>query len=112
MEFSNPRLPPIIVESCISGYPVNEGDLDDDGADEIGLLPGWWTSCWRGYVVYTFKNGNWRLLLDPISTHCNQWDQGVDVIAKDPSRPGYVTTHYTDMSGADLAVKTKSVKVR
>jgi hypothetical protein len=112
LAFSNSKLPPITVESCIGGGPVNEGDLDGDGADEIGLLPGWWHGCWRGYKVYTFKGAAWKFLVDPISTHCNQWDAGVDVIAKDPNRPGYVTIHYTDMSGADFGVKAKSVKVK
>jgi serine/threonine protein kinase len=110
--FSSATLPPITVENCIHGSPVNEGDLDDDGADEIGLLPGWWSSCWHGYNVYTFKHGRWGFLVDPISTHCNQWDQGIDAIEKDRSRAGHVIVRYTDMSESGFDVRSKSIRVK
>ena len=39
----------------------NEGDLDGDGADEIGYVVDWadWSNL-NGYVIMTFKNGKWR----------------------------------------------------
>lgn len=101
-------LPPITIENCIGGVPVNEGDLNDDGADEIGILPDWWTSCWRGYRVYGLRHGQWvRLVV--ISTHCDQWAKGVDVIEKDETRPGRVIIRSTDIS--DFTLKSKSVQL-
>ena len=57
IQFSDNSIPAIKVEDCIDGLPVNEGDLNGNGTDEIGLLPGWFTSCWHSYLVWTYRNG-------------------------------------------------------
>ena len=44
---------------------VNEGDLDGNGNCEVGYLPVWRLSQWRIYHLFTFKNGEWRYLIDP-----------------------------------------------
>jgi hypothetical protein len=111
IQFSDNSIPAIKVEDCIDGLPVNEGDLNNNGADEIGLLPGWFTSCWHSYLVWTIKNGSWVYAVDPISTHCNQWDEGVDAIEKDRKKDGYVIVRYSDISDADFVVLSKSVKI-
>lgn len=108
--FSDPVIPEIPIESCVGGAPVNEGDLDDDGADEIGLLPWWFTSCWRGYQVFTIKRGKAEHLIPPPMTHCNQWDRNPEVVEKDPSRPGTLIVRETSMM--DHSLIERSVKLR
>ncbi len=108
--FSDPNLPEIPIENCVGGSPVNEGDLDDDGADEIGLLPWWFTSCWRGYQVWTLKEGKASHLIPSPMTHCNQWDVNAEVVEKDPERPGYLIVRETSMK--DHSLIERSVKVR
>jgi hypothetical protein len=103
---------PIIVESCLGGSPVNEGDLNDDGTDEVGLLPIWESSCWKGYFVYTFKNNTWIEALEPISTHCIQWEKNILPIVKDPTRKGYVFINYSELTDEGIEVKTKNVKLQ
>lgn len=112
IQFSDPAIPAIKLENCIGGTPVNEGDLNNDGFDEIGILPSWWTSCWHEYKVYTYKNGQWQYLVDPITTHCDQWEEGVDAISKDKSKPGYVTIRYSEFTDEGIEIKTKSVKLK
>ena len=57
IKFSDPTIPAITTNGyCISGIPDNLGDLNKDGKDEIGLVPDWFTSCWRCYYVWTLKN--------------------------------------------------------
>lgn len=102
--------PPIVVENCIGGVPVNEGDLNGDKGDELGLLPDWWTSCWHAYRVFGLRKGEWTQAVDPISTHCAQWEDGVDAVAKDPRKPGRVII--STMILPDFEVKTFSVPVR
>jgi len=109
LKFSNDKIPSIKLKSCIGGTPVNEGDLNDDGADEVGILPSWWTSCWRSYEVFTLRNNEWKFVVEPFSTHCNQWENGVDAIQKDNSKPGYVIIHYSFHTGEDIVTLTKSV---
>ncbi len=111
LKFSTPALPTLPITNCIGGIPVNEGDLNGDGADEIGLLPDWWTSCWHGYLVYTFQHQQWVSAVPAISTHCSQWEDGVDAISKDSAHPGYVIIRYSVMTDDALVVKTKSVPV-
>jgi hypothetical protein len=75
IHFSDPKIPPIKIENCIAGHPVNQGDLNQNGSDEIGLLPGWFSSCWRAYFVWTLVDGKWVYAVEPISTHCQQWTE-------------------------------------
>lgn len=112
IKFSDPTIPQIRVENCISGTPHNLGDLNKDGTEEIGLLPGWFTSCWHSYYVWTLKNSQWVYAVDPFSTHCNQWDEGIKPIEIDLNRDGYVLIRYTDFERGDIVVKTESVRIK
>lgn len=109
LKFSNDKMPSIRLKSCIGGVPVKEGDLNDDGADEVGILPSWWTSCWRSYEVFTLRNNEWKFIVEPFSTHCNQWDKGVDAIEKDNSKSGNVIIRYSFHTGDDIVTLTKSI---
>ena len=111
IRFSNPKMPPIKIESCIGGKPKNEGDLDGDGGDEISIVPEWYTSCWQRFIVYSFKNGKWIEPIPSFSIHCNQQKQGITFIEKDPHKKGYVITRESFFTGKDIIVKTKSVKI-
>jgi hypothetical protein len=104
-------LPPLTVGMCLGGSPVNEGDINDDGADEVGLLPIWESSCWKGYFVYTFRDNQWVEVLEPISTHCIQWEKNILPVVKDSTRKGYVFVNYSELTDEGIEVKTKSVKV-
>jgi len=113
LDFSDVSVPHIIVKNCIGGKLVNLGDLDNDGLDEIGLLPDWFaTDCWRQYLVYTYKNGKWKYAVSPFDTHCNQWKQKLPPIVKDPNQPGNVIITYSTTEGNDIVSKTKSVSVK
>lgn len=101
---------PVVIENCIGGTPVNEGDLDGQPGEEFGILPDWWTSCWRDYHVFGFRAGAWTRVVDPIATHCTQWEQGVDAIEKDPVHPGHVLVRSTNVE--DFGITTQSVPVR
>jgi len=111
IKFSDPLVPAIKIENCIGGTPVNEGDLNGDGCDEIGILPEWWTSCWHEYKVYTLKNNKWELLVSA-TTHCDQWEKGVDCVSIDKSKPGYIIVKYSEFTDDGIVLKTKSVKLK
>jgi hypothetical protein len=105
-------VPPIIISTCLGGSPVNEGDLNGDGADEVGLLPIWESSCWRGYFVYTLKENRWVEAFEPISTHCIQWEKNIPPVVRDSTRKGYVFVNYSELTDDGIAVKTKTVKLQ
>ncbi len=109
--FSDSTIPKIKIESCIGGYPVNEGDLNKNKSDEIGLLPHWFTSCWRSYLVWTFKDGKWVNAVDPISTHCSQWEEGIEPIEIDKEQEGNVIVRYSQLTEDSMIVVSKSVRI-
>ena len=111
LRFSNASLAEIAVTDCIGGVPDNLGDLNGDGSDEIGLLPYWFTSCWREYYVWTFIHGSWKYMVDPIVTHCNLWDEGTKPIVRDSNKFGHVIIHYSEFQETDIVTRSKSVHI-
>lgn len=112
IRFSNPNIPSIPLSNCIGGQPVNHGNLNGRNGDEIGVLPTWFTSCWRSYEVFTLKNNKWLPAVEPISTHCQQWENNVEPIKIDPNKKGFVIISYSEMSPDDILTKSKSVKIQ
>jgi hypothetical protein len=106
------NIAPVIVGTCLGGSPVNEGDLNDDGSDEIGLLPIWETSCWKGYFVYTFKENQWVEVFEAIPTHCIQWEKNILPVIKDSTRKGYVFINYSELTDDGIEIKTKTIKLK
>lgn len=107
---SNPHIQPLELKNSIGGKLTNLGDLNNDCKDDIGLLPDWFTSCWRSYITYTLKGGKWTYLVQPFMTHCNQWEANVKPLEKIPGKPGYLKENYSDFVDNDIVVKSKIVK--
>lgn len=108
LKFSNPKIPFIKLTDCIGGLPINYGDLNGDGADEIGMQPNWFTSCWGRYFVYTLRNKKWINAVDPFTVYCNIWDIDTPIIRIDPKLKGHAIIRYSDMD-SDFRQLSKSV---
>lgn len=111
IRFSDTSIPSISISDCIDGNPTNKGDLNGNGTDEIGLLPVWFTSCWRSYYVWTLKNGKWIYAVKPFQTHCMQWENDVIPIETDKKRKGNVIIRYSVLTDDDIVIKSESVKI-
>ena len=111
IRFSDPKIPSIEVKNCISGVPKNEGDLNHNKTDEVGLLPGLFTSCWSDYHVWTLIKGEWVNAVKPFPTHCNQWDADVKPIEIDPKHKGFVIISFSTNNGTDILTETKSEEI-
>ena len=58
-----------------------EGDLDGDGTQEIGIIPGYNTSACRNYLVYSFNNHKWKMLYS-VNSHLADRERGIDYIKR------------------------------
>jgi hypothetical protein len=57
------NFPTLSFDGYIGGLIDNLGDLDNDGADELGFFPIWPTSVFHYYDVYSFKGKAWKCIL-------------------------------------------------
>lgn len=112
IRFSDTTIHPIKITHCIGGTPDNLGDLNGDGRDEIGLLPEGFSGCWRNYFVYTYKNDEWINAVQPIPTHCKQWEAHIKPIEKDSLNKGYVVVRYSELVNKDVVNKSKIVAIK
>jgi hypothetical protein len=90
IRFTDKSIKPLIVEYCPFGQLKNEGDLNNDGKDEIGVLPGWYSSACRYYHVFTYKDSLWTEACRSIGTTLNMRESGIVLIEKDRDSLGYV----------------------
>lgn len=88
--FSSEKIKPLIIDYCPMGCFINEGDLNGDKKDEIGVLPGWFSSACRLYHVFSYKGTAWRLICEPINSAINMREAGIDIIQKHPQDSSYV----------------------
>jgi len=109
--FSDKKIKTFIILPANGGALYNLGDLNGDGKDEIGFYPGWCTSCWHAFHVYTLSNNSWKPLVPSISTHCSQWEEEKFPIRKDPKKKGYVIITSSKWEDDDIKIKSESVKV-
>ncbi len=109
---SNPEIVPVVISNAIGGTITNLGDLNDNGTDEIGILPEWFTSCWSPYYVYTLANKYWQEVVPSFSTHCNQWEADVKPIEKAPGKKGFVIIRYSAFENEEVVTKAKTIPIK
>lgn len=88
---------------------VFEGDLDQNGTQEFGILDTWIAGGWRYYSVYTFQNGQWKYLVEPFNTFTVLRASGKELVRPGP-RPGTVLITYSEMS-ADFSPEGRDTVV-
>ena len=111
LRFSDHSIPEIIHEGCLGGELTNLGDLNDNGTDEIGWRPFWFTSCWSAYYTYTLLNNKWKPAVKPFTTHDSQFDEGVIPIEKDKKRAGHAIIRTTEFLAEEGTTKVVSKSV-
>ena len=109
---SNPTFKPYRLSQSIGGELTRFAHLGPGRRDYLGILPAWFTSCWRGYYVLTYRQGRWQLGVPPFDTYCNQWEIPVVPIERDRRVPGHVLIRYSDFEHDNIVVKTKSVPLQ
>jgi hypothetical protein len=113
IQFFSPKIPDLIVPESYGGQMVNEGDLNQDGGDEIGFLVDWYSPCWRTYHVYTLRDGVWKDAIMPLRLHCRIWENEKDLVIPVAKKAGWVDVfsqiHHDGGSGVSTFVKRLKV---
>ncbi|MFM8371816.1 MAG: hypothetical protein ACKOCO_05490 [Bacteroidota bacterium] len=109
--FPGSELPTISIKESVTVYLVNEGDLDGDGADELGVVPGRGYGIWSWYHLYTFKKGQWSKLIYPFRVHFDDLRDDFDFVKKHPKIAGsLIITHTVLDENANTSLETEVVK--
>ncbi|SEP90912.1 hypothetical protein [Epilithonimonas lactis] len=71
IRFSDKKLKPIKA-GCCETILINEGDLNNDGKDDISIYQAPMNGCTYAMTTYSFSNGNWKKTVDTflIPTGC------------------------------------------
>ena len=111
--FSDPNIPNLIIsEYCIGGIPQNEKDLNDDGSDEISIIPHWFTSSWRSANVYHLTENGWQAFIRPIQIWLNG-DSTLDYVQRDLENEDHViiTEYRWANEMTEVIIVSESIKV-
>ena len=86
---------------------IKEGDLDGNGTDEFGVRREAEAGTWDNYCLYTYDNGEWKYLIEPIWTYGDHFytdlNKGVDVVER-ANQSGYVTVRFSDIRNDDFCI--------
>ena len=79
---------------------IQEGDLDGNGKDEFGIRRESDAGTWDNYYIYTFQNGEWKYLIEPIWTYSNYFytelNKGIDVV-ETANQSDFVRVRFSDI---------------
>lgn len=112
IHFSDTTMPIVSIQNAINGELNLLGDLNQDGKDEFGILPGNFTGCWNEYHVYTWHVNDWIEAVNSFPVHCIQWGDHFPPVSKDSTRKGYAKIYYSVNTEDGIRIKTKSVPLK
>lgn len=86
---------------------IQEGDLDGNGTDEFGVRTEAEAGTWDNYCVYTYDNGKWKCLTEPIWTYSDHFytdlNKGKDVVER-TDQSGLVRVRFSDIRNDDFCI--------
>lgn len=97
----------LILTQRFSVTMIQEGDLDENGTDEFGVRREAESGTWDNYFVYTYDNGEWKYLIEPIWTYSDHFytdlNNGTDVV-KRANQSGYVTVRLSNIRNDNFCI--------
>ena len=93
---------------------IQEGDLDGNGTDEFGIRRESDAGTWDNYCIYTFQNGAWKYLTEPIWTNNDHFytdlNKGTDVVEK-ANQSGFVRVRFSDIRDDDFCIVDTLIQI-
>ena len=106
--FGDPAIPTIDVEWS-AAHLVNEGDLNDDGSDELGFFNWGGYSLWGEYFVMTLEGGIWQEVV--CVSHNEDWNPVPyeDIVSSHPEDEGCII--YTEIMVEDGGLQERVKRI-
>ncbi len=86
---------------------IQEGDLDGNGTDEFGIRRESDAGTWDNYCIYSFDNGEWKYIIEPIWTYSTHFytdlKNGNDV-AECTNTAGHLRIRFSDLRNDDICI--------
>ena len=110
IRFGNSDIP-ALYPAWVTSSLTNEGDLNGDGADEIGFLVLEGPSYWGEYRVYTYDTGSWRELVSV--SHHEDWNPAPyqELVRANPDDAGSLIVKSTDFTEDGVEVNEITVEI-
>jgi hypothetical protein len=83
-----------------------EEDFNNDGINEIGILPGFNTSACRIYELYDISNGKWKKLAET-RTHLPDRSKGINYFSKTDKGIKIISASYDCCCQCECLITTK-----
>ncbi len=97
----------LILTQRFSVKMIQEGDLDGNVTDEFGIRRESDAGTWDNYYIYTFDNGEWKYLIQPIWTYSTHFytdlKNGSD-IAERTNKAGHLRIRFSDLRNDDICI--------
>lgn len=110
IRFGNSDIP-ALYPAWVTSSLTNEGDLNGDGADEIGFLVLEGPSYWGEYRVYTYDTDSWRELVSV--SHHEDWNPAPyqELVRANPDDAGSLIVKSTDFTEDGVEVNEITVEI-
>ncbi|WDF45774.1 hypothetical protein PQ459_12795 [Chryseobacterium sp. KACC 21268] len=108
VRFSDSKLKPI-KSACCEIILINEGDLDQNGTDEISIYQASMNGCIYTMSTYSFINGNWKKIANSflVPTGCESinYDDLQKIIFREKDNIYYLRKDMSDENGKIIKKK-------
>lgn len=110
IHFSTEKLKSIDV-GCCEFKLINEGDLNNDGSEELSIFQAPMNGCTYSITTYAIRNGNWKQLIETfiVPTACENFSDK-DLQNRIFKEGGTVYFYETDLNDENFKlIKTKAI---
>ena len=106
----------LILTQRVNVKMIQEGDLDGNGTDEFGIRREIEQGTWDSYFIYSYNNGKWQYLINPIwtySTHFYEELNNGNDVAERTDTPKILKIRFSDVrnNGEDFLIIDTLIQV-
>lgn len=98
----------LILQSHWDARMVYEGDLDRNGTDEFGIRRQAEAGTWDNYNIFTYDNGEWKYLTEPIWTYSTHFYKDLNMgkdAAERTNKKGKIRIRHSGIrNGGDICI--------